>query len=106
MRHYQTWAYLNSEGRQVWGDVFPDGKVPIQSIISLPASLEGIDAVQSIYLVDWKELTSQQQEAVLDKLSKKSGASKTQLLKDILKVGLPLRERYTEGCGTSRLELF
>jgi hypothetical protein len=90
LRNYPTWAYLNSEGKQVWGDIFPDGKVPIQSIISLPASLEGIDAVQRIYLVDWKELTSQQKEAVLEKLSKKSGASKNIILKDILKVGLPL----------------
>jgi hypothetical protein len=106
LRKFPTWAYLNTEGKQVWGNVFPDGKVPIQSIISVPATLEGIDAVQKIYLVDWKQLTAQQQEAVLDKLRKKSGASKPEILTDILKVGLPLRERYTEGCGTSRLELF
>jgi hypothetical protein len=106
LRKYPTWAYLNAEGKTVWGDVFPDGEVPIQSIISLPATLQGIDRAQRIFIVDWKELTTQQQDTVLDKLSQKSGASKTVILKDILKIGLPLREKYTEGCGTRRLGLF
>ena len=106
MRKYRTWAYLNAEGKAVWGDVFPDGEVPVQSIIAQPATLEGIDKTERVFLVDWKELTAQQQNAVLEKLSKRSGARKDVILKDILKIGLPLREKYTEGCGTSRLGLF
>ena len=106
MRKYQTWAYLNAEGKAVWGDVFPDGEVPVQSIIAQPATLEGIDKTERVFLVDWKELTAQQQNAVLEKLSKRSGARKDVILKDVLKIGLPLREKYTEGCGTSRLGLF
>ena len=106
MRKYQAWAYLNAEGKAVWGDVFPDGKVPVQSIIAQPATLEGIDKTESVFLVDWKELTAQQQDAVLEKLGKRSGTRKDVILKDFLKIGLPLREKYTEGCGTSRLGLF
>ena len=106
MRNYRTWAFLNAEGKAVWGDVFPDGEVPVQSIIAQPATLEGIDKTERVFLVDWKELTAQQQDAVLEKLSKRSGARKDVILKDVLKVGLPLREKYTEGCGTSRLGLF
>lgn len=106
MRKYQTWAYLNAEGKAVWGDVFPDGEVPVQSIIAQPATLEGIDKTERVFLVDWEELTAQQQNAVLEKLSKRSGARKDVILKDVLKIGLPLREKYTEGCGTSRLGLF
>ena len=106
MRKYQTWAYLNAEGKGVWGDVFVDGEVPIQSIIAQSATLEGIDKTERVFLVDWKELTAQQQDAILSKISKRSGASKDVILKDILKIGLPLRQKYTEGCGTSRLELF
>jgi hypothetical protein len=63
----------------------------------------GIDRV---FLVDWKELTAQQQDAILEKISKRFGASKEVILKDVLKVGLPLREKFTEGGGTIRLELF
>lgn len=106
MRKYRTWAYLNAEGKAVWGDIFPDGEVPVQSIIAKNATLEGIDKPERVFLVDWKELTVQQQDAVLEKLSKRSGARKDVILKDVLKIGLPLREKYTEGCGTSRLGLF
>jgi len=78
----------------------------VQSIIPKEATLEGIDKTERVFLVDWKELTSQQQNFVLDKLSKKSGATKEVILKDILRIGLPLREKYTDSCGTSRMELF
>ena len=106
MRKYKTWASLNVEGKTVWGDVFPDGEVPVQSIISQSATLEGIDKTERVFLIDWKELTVQQQDAVLEKLSKRSGAAKNIILKDILKIGLPLREKYTDSCGTTRLGLF
>jgi hypothetical protein len=56
--------------------------------------------------VDWKELAPQQQEAVLEVLRKQSGVAKNVILKDIQKIGLPLREKYTGSCGTTRLELF
>jgi hypothetical protein len=101
-----TWASLNAEGKAIWGDVFPDGEVPIQSIIVQPATLEGIAKTERVFLVDWKELTAQQQDAVLEKLGKRSGAAKDVILKDVLKIGLPLREKYTDGCGTTRMGLF
>lgn len=106
MRKYKTWTSLNAEGKTVWGDVFPDGEVPVQSIISQSATLEGVDKTERVFIVDWKELTVQQQDAVLEKLSKRSGASKNVILKDVLKIGLPLREKYTDSCGTTRLGLF
>jgi hypothetical protein len=106
LRRYRTWACLNAEGKAVLGDVFPDGEVPIQSIIPQPANLGGVDGIEKVFLVDWKELTSQQQDFILETISKKFGASKEVILKDILKVGLPLREKLTDGGGTIRLELF
>jgi hypothetical protein len=106
LRKYKTWACLNEEGKKVWGDIFPDGEIPVQSIIAQAATLEGIDKAERVFLVDWKELAPQQQEAVLEKLCKRSGASKNVILKDIQKIGLPLREKYTDSCGTTRLELF
>ncbi|MCL5877893.1 MAG: hypothetical protein M1540_08800 [Candidatus Bathyarchaeota archaeon] len=56
MRKYQTWAYLNAEGKKLWGDVFPDGEIPIQSMIAQAATLEGVNGVERVLLVDWKEL--------------------------------------------------
>lgn len=106
MRKYKTWASLSSEGKQAWGDIFPEGVIPIQSIIPLQVTLEGIKKPQRVFLVDWKELTAQQQDLTLNKLCKRSGATKEEILKDILKIGLPLQEKYTDSCGTSRMELF
>jgi hypothetical protein len=106
LRKYQTWAYLNTEGKKLWGDVFPDGEVPIQSMIAQTATLEGVDGIERVFLLDWKELSAEQQKAILEKISKLSGASKDTIFKQVLKAGLPLRERYTEGCGTSRMGLF
>jgi hypothetical protein len=106
LRKYRIWACLNAEGKAFLGDVFPYGEIPIQSIIPQHANLEGIDGIEKVFLIDWKELTAQQQDTVLERLSKRCGVSKEVILKDILKVGLPLREKLTEGGGTIRLELF
>jgi hypothetical protein len=106
LRKYQTSACLNVEGKKAWGEIFPDGEVPVQSIIAQTAELEGIDEPARVFLVDWKELTAQQQDMILEKISRRSGVAKTVILKDILTIGLPLREKYTDGCGTTRLGLF
>ena len=102
MSKYRTWARLNLEGKRVWGDVFPDGIVPVQSIATQHAKLEGIKDAESVFTVNWKELTTEQQLAIIEKLSEQSGKTKDEILKDILKAGLPLRRRYTFNCGTTQ----
>lgn len=44
------WVILNPEGRRVWGDVFPDGKVPVCSIEFKQASLEGSASSERVIL--------------------------------------------------------
>ena len=102
MSKYRTWVRLNVEGKRLWGDVFPDGIVPVQSIATQRAKLEGVKDAESVFIVNWKELNTEQQQAILEKLSEQSGATKDEILKDILKVGLPLRRRYTINCGTKQ----
>jgi hypothetical protein len=106
LRKYTTWVRLNVEGKRVWGDVFPNGIVPVQSMATQHAKLEGMKDAESVFTVNWKELTTEQQQLILEKLSEQTGATKEAILKDILKVGLPLRRRYTASCGTNRTELF
>jgi len=96
-----SWAILNEEGKKHWGDIFPDGQVPIQGVAVIPAKLQGLANPQTIYMVYWKRLTSIQQAAILVKLNKISGDPKEEILQEILKVGLPLREKYTCGCVVS-----
>jgi hypothetical protein len=106
LRKYRTWALLNAEGKAAWGDVFPDGQVPVQSIFLVPARLDGFKEPEPVAFVDWKVLSVLQQCAILEKLGKKSGASKNEILSEIQKVGLPLRQRYAEVFATTGLELF
>ena len=102
MSKYRTWVRLNVEGKRLWGDVFPDGIVPVQNIATQHAKLEGIKDAESVFTVNWKELTTEQQLTIIETLSEQSGATKDEILKDILKAGLPLRRRYTFNCGTTQ----
>ena len=108
------WVCLNDAGKRVWGDVFPDGKVPISTFFG-KAELEGSGS-ESVALIHWKGLSHAQQAAILNKLVDKSGIPKgalqsrlrlrNEILKDILLIGLPLRESYTTGTVTAELRFF
>ncbi len=106
MVNYRTWVRLNFEGRREWGDVFGDGKVPVASIPTQQASLGRNKGPESVFNVDWKELTLEQQDEILKKLSFKSGVAKETILKNILKSGLPLSRNLIFSCGTNQVELF
>jgi hypothetical protein len=97
---------LNLEGKREWGDIFPDGKVPIQRVGTQKAKLEGIKDVESVFTIDWRELTTEQQLSILEKLSNQSMIAKEAVLKNILKAGLPLRRNLISSCGTNRMELY
>lgn len=100
------WVSLNDMGMRVWGDVFPDGKVPVCSMTFQNANLEDAGGSECVILVNWAALSSMQKDAVLAKISERCGAPKDAILKDILKIGLPLRERYTTGVVAAELRFF
>jgi len=91
---------------RVWGDVFPDGKIPVCSMDFHDATLEGRGGKERVILVSWAALSKVQQDGVLAKISEKSGAPKDAILEHILKVGLPLRECYTTGVVAAELRFF
>jgi hypothetical protein len=78
----------------------------VKSIATQRAKLDGIRNVESVFTVDWKELTEWQQQAILEKLSQQSGKTEEAILKDISKVGFPIRRAHVVSCGTNRMELF
>ena len=106
MKRYHTWVILNADGKEAWGGIFAGGQVPVLSVLPKPATLEGIAQAECVFMVAWKDLTDLQQDAILEKLSKCFNASKDAVLKEILRLGLPLREKYTSGSATGRLEHF
>jgi hypothetical protein len=55
------WVCLNDAGMRVWGDVFPDGKVPVCSMDFQTANLEGAGGSERVILVNWAALLGMEQ---------------------------------------------
>jgi len=96
---YRSWVRLNLEGKREWSGIFPDDKVPVQTIANQKPILEGAKDVESVLTVNWKELNPHQQQAIIEKLSNQTGATKEKILADILWVGLSIRRTYIRCCG-------
>lgn len=99
MTDYQSWVRLNLKGKTEWSEIFPDDKVPVQTIANQKPILEGAKDIESVITVNWKELNPHQQQAIIEKLSKQTGETKEKTLADILRAGLPLRRTYIRCCG-------
>jgi len=89
------WVHLNDEGKKAWGDIFPDGQVPVCSFFG-ESELEGLGK-EEVALVSWKHLSYAQQAAILKKISQLSRMPEKTIEADILKKGLPLRKSLTTG---------
>jgi len=83
-------AFLNDEGKKVWGSVFPDGLVPIKSPVPHTGTLDS-NGDQPVYLVDWAALTEEQRELILEELARKFRAPRADVENQILEKGMPLR---------------
>lgn len=90
---YPIAACLNVEGMKLFGDVFPDGLIPIFNPISGETEIEGIGRKQ-VHIVNIPLLRSVDEQAyqkMLDKLSKKFNVPREDMDKEFMTRGLPLR---------------
>lgn len=83
-------AFLNGEGKKLWGYVFPSGTVPVKGVSPLKVKISGGGEME-VYLVDWAALTEAERGLVIDHLKGRFGDSKEAVLAEISKNGLPLR---------------
>ena len=97
------WACLNAEGKKVWGEIFPDSKIPVTSMSFQETKLGPECKRERVVLVAWTLLSKEKKDAILTKISQSSGAPKDQILNDILRIGLPLRESLTTGAIAAEL---
>ena len=105
-RKFRHWAYLNEEGMEFFGEVFPDKTVPVLSMIWKTGSLGTPDNTVDFFTIQWDELTDEQQDKLLEILSKKFRATKNMIKGQIDEIGLPLRRSMTNGSGTNHPGLF
>ena len=105
-KRFRHWAYLNPEGMQEWGHIFPDRKVPVLSMIWKTGSLGTPGNIENYFTVQWDELTDIQKDNILGKLSDKFKVSVLKIEKQIFVFGMPLRKTLTNGSGTNHPGFF
>lgn len=90
---YPMSAILNSEGMKLFGDVFPDKKIPVLHPLSGETELEGVGE-KRIYLVNiplLRRVDEPTYQKLIKKLSEKFKAPIEDMDKEFTKNGLPLR---------------
>lgn len=100
------WIYLNDEGRKLYGEIFPHGKLPVISMFPQWAKLGGSETSSQIYLVKVSELSSEQFSKIVDIVMKNLGGPRREIEKNFKDNNIPLREELTSGAGTDQIGLF
>ena len=68
MTTYRAWAQLNLQAKEEWRNVFPDGKVTVRTIAVQKVRFESFKDPESVFSIDWEQLESWQQKALLEKV--------------------------------------
>ena len=105
-QNYKDWANLNEEGLEKFGDIFPNGVVPIISMISITFEHPDLSTPERAYLLKGSDLTKDQITKLVDKLAQKFNGEKDEIRKTILSNDIPVREKLTSGTGTKRFYMY
>jgi hypothetical protein len=97
-KKYNHCAFLNKEGKETWGEIFPDGTVPVKNFIPTYVRLGGKSA--QAFMVDLSALSEEVYEAVLEKIADMFNAPLEAVRQDFNEKGLPLRVSLTNGSWT------
>lgn len=108
MKDYKDWAHLNDEGKAEFGDIFPDGIVPILSMLPIVFEHPNLDTPERAYLLRGSDLIEDQLVKLVEKLAKKFNDpdKKDEIKKYILANEIPIREKLTSGTGTKRIYMY
>ena len=107
-QNYKDWANLNEEGLEKFGDIFPNGVVPIISMISITFEHPDLSTPERAYLLKGSDLTEDQLIKLTNKLAQKFNDEdkKDEIRKTILSNDIPIREKLTNGAGTKRIFMY
>lgn len=104
---YLDWCILNKQGMKEYGDIFPDRRVPIISMIPIKFEHPKLDAPERAYMVRGTNLTEKQLRLLVGNISENfKDPNKTEIRRYILDNNLPVRERLTSGSGTRRIHMY
>jgi hypothetical protein len=90
---------LSLSGKQVWGTIFPYGRIPIQCISAQKITFESFADPESVMTVDSEQLSQKQREAILEQLNQQTKTTFGAALGEELKFGLPIPRSHIDCCG-------
>ncbi len=102
----KNWVHLNDKGKELYGEIFPDGIVPVRSFIPQQARLGAERQVKRIFLVNVDEITEDQFNAIVDSVVKRMRVPRSAVERDFKANGIPLRAELTSGSGTTQQGFF
>ena len=107
-QNYNDWANLNEEGLKEFGDIFPNGIVPIIGMIPFTFDSPNLTEPEQGYLLRGSDLTQDQITKLVDKLAKKFNdeGKKEEIKKAVLSNDIPVRRKLTSGTGTKRIYMY
>jgi hypothetical protein len=85
---------LSLSGKETWGAIFPNGKIPIESISTQKIVFETFADPKSVMAVDCTQLSEIQRETILQQQNQPGAVSG-----DMLKFGLPIPRNHIDCCG-------
>lgn len=113
MSRYIKYGILNDLGKKEIGYIFPDGLVPVLSIIPGTATLENKPGSRTIYKIDIRVLSDKQfMECIhfIIKKNKEHGLDvfpKSVVIENIRSLGfIPIQKRYFSGAGTNNMRCY
>jgi glycerol-3-phosphate responsive antiterminator len=109
MKDYLNWVHLNEAGRAwIGNDIFPDGIVPVRSMLHTNATLEGLEGTQKVYLIEWRDLDQEQKDKLLVKIGQRNPGATLEVIKTAIEKDgfLPLRGELVCGSGSRQVGLF
>ena len=104
---YKNYGVLNADGKKQFGEIFPDGIVPLASIIPEEGTLEGGEGTHKVFRVVNDLLTEDQLNHLIKRISDRSGMHLDMVQDCVIKDGfIPMSSRWICGSGTDQLRMF
>lgn len=103
-----SYGYLNEQGKMLYGDAFPDGKIPLISTSCEFARLGKEPAlVEKIYRIDIQQMTEEQIDTMVKIVARSNNARTIVIRESFVSLGyIPIRTSLVSTVGIDDLHLF
>ena len=91
----------------LYGDAFPNGKIPLTSILCETTQLGKKPVREEVYRIDIRQMTEEQIDSVVKIVARSTNARTILVRESFVNLGfIPIRASMVETVGTDELHLF